>query len=111
MENNQKQVIVDSLSWIERFQAPTPEFFKRIRKFGIMLTTASIIVLAANSNFNLGLPPIIDQIGKYLGYGGFIAATLSSFTVDPNKLNEKLEQSSNLSKGQADVKTGKDSDS
>jgi len=75
----------------KRLTSPTPDFFSRMRKYGAYLTTLSVIVIAANAQFNLGLPPFIDTLGKLLGYGGFIAATVSSFTVDTEKMKEKGE--------------------
>lgn len=79
----------NKLKWYERLKAPTPLFFKRIRKIGATLTLFSTILLAANSQFSLNFPESVDLIGKLLGYGGFIVATISSFAVDPNKLEEQ----------------------
>lgn len=90
---------VNKLSWAERLSSPTPAFFKKIRKWGAILTTLSVIVLAANGMFALGLPMIVDTIGKFLGYGGFIAATMASFTVDGDALKEKQAKAEELSKG------------
>lgn len=79
------------LTFWKRLISPTPEFFKKIRRIGAYLTTSSVIVIAANSQFNLNLPPVIDTLGKVLGYGGFIAVTISSFAVDTDKMKEQGE--------------------
>lgn len=73
----------------KRLNSPTPEFFKKVRSVGSYLTAISLIVIAANAQFNLNLPSYIDTIGKALGYGGFIAASISSFAVDQEKMKEE----------------------
>ena len=93
-------VNVNKLTWYERLKSPSPTFFKRIKQVGIVLTSVSIMLLAANTNFNLGLPESVNQLGRYLGYGGFIAAAIASFTVDPEKLQDKIDKSASLSRGE-----------
>jgi len=80
------------LSIYKRLISPTPKFFKKIRKVGIILTTISVIVLAGNSQFNLELPSIVDKIGQIIAYGGFIAATISSLAVEKEEENKIHKQ-------------------
>lgn len=80
------------LSLKERLKAPTPILFKKIKKVGAILTVISVILLAGNSQFDLGFPPIIDKIGQIIAYGGFIAASIASLTVDESKLKEENEE-------------------
>lgn len=53
------------------------------------MTTVSVIILAGNSQFNLGFPEILDKVGQFIAYGGFIAASVASFAVDNNTLKEE----------------------
>lgn len=84
---------MSKLNFIQRLKAPTPQFFKKLRKVGAWLTTASVIIIAANSQFHLNLPPVVDEIGKVVAYMGFTAASVSSFAVDQEKLDEKQQNS------------------
>lgn len=87
------------LNIYKRLISPTPNFFKKVRRVGVILTTISIIVLAGNSQFNLNLPPI-DKIGEFIAYGGFIAATISSLAVEKeeNKIHKQASEQTNYDK-------------
>jgi hypothetical protein len=52
----------------ERFQSPTPKFFKSIRNIGIMLATISGALLTAP----LALPSIIITVAGYMGIASVV---------------------------------------
>ena len=58
---------------IERLQAPTPVFFKKIRTIGLLLGAVSAAVLASP----LALPALAVQIASYLGVASGVASAVA----------------------------------
>ena len=58
---------------MQRLQSPTPSFFKKVRRFGLMLTAISGAVLASQAS----LPPLLVSIAAYLGIAGSVASAVS----------------------------------
>lgn len=60
-----------------RFAAPTPPFFKKVRNTGLALAAISASVLAAP----VALPALLLKIAGYLAVAGTVASTVSQATV------------------------------
>jgi hypothetical protein len=61
----------------ERFNEPTPPFFKKIRNAGIILAAAGGAILAAPVTLGASIPAAILSIGTYLTLAGSVAATVA----------------------------------
>lgn len=69
---------------IERFTAPVPSFFRKVRKAGLILTAAGGAILASP----VALPAIVVAIGSYLLVAGTVLVAVSQATV-PEAAPEK----------------------
>ncbi len=58
---------------IERYQKPTPKFFKKLRNIGIALATAGGAILAAP----VVMPAILISIAIYLTVAGSVAVAVT----------------------------------
>lgn len=58
---------------IQRLTAPTPRFFRKVRKVGMVLTAISGAVLTAPA----ALPQLLTTIATYLGIAGSVATIIS----------------------------------
>ena len=58
---------------IERYQKPTPKFFKKLRNIGIALATAGGAILAAP----VVMPAMLISIATYLTVAGSVAVAVS----------------------------------
>jgi hypothetical protein len=65
---------------IERVQAPTPSFFKKLRNIGLILATIATSIAAAP----IALPALVVQIAGYLAVAGGIASAVSQTAVEGN---------------------------
>lgn len=61
------------MTLIQRLQSPTPSFFKKVRKIGLILTAISGAVLAGSA----ALPAVLVSIAAYLGIAGSVASAVS----------------------------------
>ncbi len=61
---------------IDRIQAPTPGFFKKIRTIGLALGAVGAALLAAP----VTLPSAVITIAGYLTTAGIVASAVSSVT-------------------------------
>jgi hypothetical protein len=61
---------------IQRAQAPTPSFFKKLRNIGLTLVAVSTTIVAAP----VALPAIVIQIATYLAVAGTVASAVSQVT-------------------------------
>lgn len=71
------------LSLKERFNAPTPKFWKKVQRVGLILTAVGTFVAAAP----VALPASLVAIGGYAAFGGGLIATLSQLTVEDSQKN------------------------
>jgi hypothetical protein len=74
--NSENQIVKHKnkiMNLLQRITAPTPSFFKKIRKLGIILATISGAILAAP----LVLPPALITAATYLGIAGSVATAVS----------------------------------
>lgn len=66
---------------IQRLMEPTPRFFRKIRNFGLVLTTISAVVTTAV----IPLPAIVITIAGYTALAGGIASSLSQTAVEHDR--------------------------
>lgn len=64
------------MSILSRAKAPTPRFFKKVRRIGLLLAAVSGAVLAAP----VALPLVITQVAGYLAVAGTVATAVSQVT-------------------------------
>ncbi|SEM07731.1 hypothetical protein SAMN05216436_101339 [bacterium A37T11] len=69
---------------VRRVSAPTPQFFKSIRKIGIALGAVGGALLTAP----IALPALITSIAGYLVAAGLVASAVSTAAVDQEKETE-----------------------
>jgi hypothetical protein len=61
----------------QRIQSPTPRFFKKVRKIGLILASLSATIIAAP----VVLPAAVVNIAGYLAVAGTVATAISQATV------------------------------
>ncbi|MEO5912072.1 MAG: hypothetical protein ABIP95_14370 [Pelobium sp.] len=67
-----------TLSVMERLQSPTPRFFKKVKKIGLVLSGIGSALLAAP----VGIPLLLSQIAGYVLTAGVIATVVASTAVE-----------------------------
>lgn len=72
---------------LERLQAPTPKFFKKLRTAGLILAAAGGVLVAAP----ITLPAVLVTIGGYLIVAGSIASAISQAAVEEPEINKKKD--------------------
>ncbi len=78
------QNLQDSLTLAQRLQAPTPKFFRVLRRIGVIVGAAGAAIMAAP----VALPAAVVAIGGYLVTAGTVIAAVSSTTVDFQQLKK-----------------------
>ena len=63
---------------IQRLQAPTPRFFRKIRNFGLVLTGISAVITTAM----IPLPAILITLAGYSALAGDIASAVSQVAIE-----------------------------
>jgi len=61
---------------IERVQAPTPDFFKKLRNIGLAIAAVSAAVLTAP----IALPAVVVSIAGYAAVAGGVIGAVSQVT-------------------------------
>lgn len=74
---------------LERAVAPTPSFFKKLRLLGLILTTASGVLIGGEMATGA-----ILEIVKHVASAGAVLVAVSQVTVDEEALGLKLHQKS-----------------
>ena len=74
------------MTLIERVQAPTPKFFKKVRTGGLIMATVGASLLAGPA----GLPPLLLKLAGYMSVAGTVATAISQTTTigDPPEKEE-----------------------
>ncbi|RXK81743.1 hypothetical protein [Filimonas effusa] len=72
------QTEIDNLTLVERAQAETPQFFKKLRTIGLVLAAASAALLTAP----VSLPAAVTTIAGYLAVAGGVATAVSQVAVE-----------------------------
>jgi len=73
------------LSVIERLNAPTPKFFKKLRTIGLMLAAAGGVLVATP----IALPAALVTFGGYLIVAGSVATAVSQAAVEEQEVKKK----------------------
>lgn len=63
---------------INRMKEPTPRFFRKVRNYGLLLSTISALLTTAL----IPLPPVIIVIAGYTALAGGIASAISQTAVE-----------------------------
>jgi len=71
---------------IQRIQSPTPSFFKKVRKIGIILAAISGAILAAPAT----LPSVVITVATYMGITASVATAISQ-TASEEDMKRKKE--------------------
>ena len=66
---------------IQRWNAPTPNFWKRVQKVAITLGAVAGVILTAP----VSVPAAVITVAGYVATAGTVAATLSQLTIDNNE--------------------------
>ena len=69
---------------IQRFSAPTPSFFRKLRNVALVLTAVSGSLLAAP----VVLPALVVQLASYLAVAGSVAMAVSQATTEEGATNQ-----------------------
>lgn len=77
--NNMKKA--NEMNVVERLNAPTPKFFKKVQSVGVVAGLLGTMILA----FPVGLPVAIVNVAGYLIACGGILAGTSQMAVDEPK--------------------------
>jgi hypothetical protein len=72
---------------IERYQKPTPKFFRILRNIGIALATAGGAIIAAP----ISIPATIITIATYMTVAGTVATAVSQAVVSDKKENSVVD--------------------
>lgn len=73
---------MEGLSLKERFKAPTPKFWKKVQKIGLVLTAVGTALVTAP----VSLPALVVTVAGYAAFGGSLIATMSQLTVDDSQV-------------------------
>lgn len=68
----------------ERWNSPTPKFWKRVQRWAIITGTVAGVIIAAP----VALPAAVITVAGYVATAGTVAATLAQLTIDDNKAIE-----------------------
>ena len=68
------------MNLVERYNKPTPKFFKILRNIGIALATAGGPIIAAP----ISMPAIVVSIATYMTVAGTVATAVSQAVVSDN---------------------------
>lgn len=68
---------------MNRWNAPTPKFWKRVQKVAITVGAIAGVILTAP----VTLPATVITVAGYVATAGTVAATLSQLTIENNETN------------------------
>lgn len=71
------------MSLEQRWNAPTPKFWKRVQKAAITVGAIAGVILTAP----ITLPAAVITVAGYVATAGTVAATLSQLTIENNETN------------------------
>ena len=72
------------MSISQRWNAPTPKFWKRVQKIAITSGAIAGIIIASPYT----IPAAIITVAGYVATAGTVAATLSQLTIETNEANK-----------------------
>ena len=76
------------MNLINRIQAPTPTFFRKVRTIGLVLAAMSASLLAAPG----ALPAVVVQIAGYLAVAGSVATAVAQTATEGEQRNEPVNE-------------------
>lgn len=65
----------------QRWNSPTPKFWKRVQRWAIITGTVAGVILTAP----VTLPAAVIAVAGYVATAGTVAATLSQLTIENNE--------------------------
>lgn len=72
---------MEDLSLKQRWKSPTPKFWKKVQRIGLVLTALGTALITAP----VSLPAAVVTAGTYAVFGGGLLATMSQLTVADKK--------------------------
>ena len=63
---------------LERVNAPTPDFFKKLRNIGLLLAAISAAIIASP----VALPAALVSVASYLAVAGTVVSAVSQITTN-----------------------------
>lgn len=75
---------MEGLSLKERVLAPTPKFWKKVQRIGLILTALGTALATAP----VALPTAVVTVAGYAAFGGGLIATMSQFTVEDSQITQ-----------------------
>jgi ABC-type xylose transport system permease subunit len=76
------------MSILNRLNAPTPKFFRKLRNIGLMLAAAGGVIVTSP----ISLPALVVTIGGYLTVAGAVVSAVSQATVKGEGIDEWDEE-------------------
>ncbi|PZD76722.1 hypothetical protein [Mesonia sp. K7] len=76
------------MNLVERYQQPTPKFFKILRNIGIALATAGGAIIAAP----IAMPALVVSIATYMTVAGTVATAVSQAVVSDQENNSSKKE-------------------
>lgn len=73
---------MEGLSLKQRWKAPTPKFWKKVQRLGIVMTALGTAFATAP----VALPAAVITAGAYIAFGGGLIATMSQLTVEDSQV-------------------------
>ena len=71
------------MSIAQRWNTPTPKFWKRVQKIAITLGAVAGVILTAP----VSVPAAVITVAGYVATAGTVAATLSQLTIENHEAN------------------------
>ena len=69
------------MTLVQRWKAPTPNFWKKVQRLAITLGAVAGVIITAP----VSIPATVITVAGYVATAGTVAATLSQLTVDNNE--------------------------
>lgn len=76
------------MSILNRLNAPTPRFFRKLRSIGLILVAAGGVIITSP----VSLPALVVTIGGYLTVAGAVVSAVSQATVKGEGIDEYEEE-------------------
>jgi ABC-type xylose transport system permease subunit len=76
------------MSILNRLNAPTPKFFRKLRNIGLMLAAAGGVIVTSP----ISLPALVVTIGGYLTVAGAVVSAVSQATLKGEGIDEWDEE-------------------
>lgn len=76
------------MSILNRLNAPTPRFFRKLRSIGLILVAAGGVIITSP----VSLPALVVTIGGYLTVAGAVVSAVSQATVKGEGIDEYDEE-------------------